>query len=227
MKKKKSCFSVAGVQTGDTPCPSTMAWSGGSALQEFFNFLLLNNSAFVRAGGQHPPPCAFLISSIHSTDAVSLQSKLSDKVHMCLCVSVRTWLHSSCITEGLIADLLNHQEPSNCLGLSSLSTKKGQWKCFTKQRAHQYHKKSFTKPFFSLPWLSHSFLGLTESPAVWGVDLLVTALSIWSSCYLQLCFVKDTDFQTTIYILEKAVLHTFCTSKTSFITYFNHVLAPL
>lgn len=41
---------MAEVQEGGRPRSSATAWSGGSALQEFFNFLLLNNSALVRAG---------------------------------------------------------------------------------------------------------------------------------------------------------------------------------
>lgn len=38
---------MAGVQRGGRPDCERIALSGGSALQEFFNFLLLNNSALV------------------------------------------------------------------------------------------------------------------------------------------------------------------------------------
>lgn len=40
---------MAGVQRGGKPDCKRIALSGGSALQEFFNFLLLNNSALVRS----------------------------------------------------------------------------------------------------------------------------------------------------------------------------------
>lgn len=39
---------MARVQRGARPDCDRIALSGGSALQEFFNFLLLNNSALVR-----------------------------------------------------------------------------------------------------------------------------------------------------------------------------------
>lgn len=101
---------MAGVQTGDRPSPITMAWTSDSALQEFFNFLLLNNSAFVRAGGHHPPPCAFLISSIHSTGIVSFQRMLSDKVHTVYASQQMTPLESErWKTPVFVADLLSHE----------------------------------------------------------------------------------------------------------------------
>lgn len=40
---------MAGVQRGGRPDCKRIALSGGSALQEFFNFLLLNNSVLVRS----------------------------------------------------------------------------------------------------------------------------------------------------------------------------------
>lgn len=45
--KKKPEPPMAGVQRGGRPDCERIALSGGSALQEFFNFLLLNNSALV------------------------------------------------------------------------------------------------------------------------------------------------------------------------------------
>lgn len=40
---------MAGVQRGGRPDCDRIALSGGSALQEFFHFLLLNNSTLVRS----------------------------------------------------------------------------------------------------------------------------------------------------------------------------------
>ncbi len=73
MEKIKRTCSVAEVQRRGSPSHSAKAKSSGSALQEFFNFLLLNNSVLVRARGQHPVRYAFVISSIHPTDTAPNQ----------------------------------------------------------------------------------------------------------------------------------------------------------
>lgn len=71
-KIKRTC-SVAEVQRRGSSSHSATAKSSGSALQEFFNFLLPNNSVLVRARGQHPVRYAFVISSIHLTDTAPNQ----------------------------------------------------------------------------------------------------------------------------------------------------------